>query len=295
MSTRSLSATTRAFYRQGVSGVHVLDELDGEVLDAGIAAARSDGIGPGSLTDLYLLWTLPQATRAGERLLDGRDHRIAELLAASAYGALLDHPIGPLKTHGSPIDRYVLQAKELGLDHKQVAVCIGALHYILNAGDFSTQEVTRVLQDIVDTGPSKWLRLASMKLREVPPGLLDVKGVEQLDLSRNPFKELPARFFELVELRELRLEKAKIRSLDGIGQLTKLEYLNLNESKLKEVPPSIGQLENLRDLRLVETGVEDLPDGIATLQRLERLMITLTPLSRNRARVAELRSMGLPL
>ena len=152
-----------------------------------------------------------------------------------------------------------------------------------------------VVEDIVDTGPSKWLRLASMKLREVPPGLLDVKGVEQLDLSRNPFKELPARFFELVELRELRLEKAKIRSLDGIGQLTKLEYLNLNESKLKEVPPSIGQLENLRDLRLVETGVEDLPDGIATLQRLERLMITLTPLSRNRARVAELRSMGLPL
>ena len=95
-----LSETTRRFYFQAISGTRVLTDADLEGVDAAIASARADGIGPEPPTDLYLLWTLPRAARGGGRLLDGRDQQIAELLEGSEHRTLLAHPIGALKSHG---------------------------------------------------------------------------------------------------------------------------------------------------------------------------------------------------
>ena len=296
ISDKTLSSITKRLYFQAISGCKILTDDDLKNVDIAIDYASKNGIVQEQVTDYYLLWTLPRATMAGERMLGSRTQCLIEILEGSTYRRVLNSPIKRLKTHGQPIDKYVLKAKELGLDHKKVAVCIGALHYILSSADFTPQEITVALQFIIDNGTHKWLRLSAMNITEISSGILDVKGIEKIDLSRTPISQLPQSFFSLTGLKELQLANTKIRHLpDGIGRLRNLEYLNMSSSRLETVSPEIGRLSKLRDVRFVESSLQDLPDEIAGLKGLEYISIGLTPLSKNRARMEELKDMGCPL
>lgn len=50
--------------------------------------------------------------------------------------------------------------------------------------------------------------------------------------------------------------------MQEIGQLTKLQILDLSENRLEELPDSIGGLELLTDLIVSVNNLHDLPDGI---------------------------------
>lgn len=292
---KNLSRATKKFYFQAITGFKILNQEDHDAVDKAIEYCKLNSVEPDLITDIYLLWTLPNAAKGGDLLLESKTQSLTSILQESSFNSLLEYPIGKLKTHGAPIDKYVLKAKELGLDSKQVAECIGAHHYILNSGEFEDEEIRRIFQFRIDNGSYKWLRLSAMKLKQIPEGILKVKGVEKIDLSRNPITHIPESFFNLTDLKELVLEKTKIQDLpDDIGRLKNLEYLNLNASKLKTVSPKIGQLTKLRDLRFVETSLEDLPDEISNLTNLEYLIITLTPLSKNQERKEELKKLGCP-
>ena len=296
MISKNLSNSTKKFYYKAITGFKILKQEDLDAIDKAIEYCKLNSVELDLITDIYLLWTLPIATKGGDRLLENRTQTLTSILQESSFNSLLEFPIGNLKTHGAAIDKYVLQAKELGLDSKQVAECIGAHHYILNSGEFSDEEITRIFQFRIDNSTNKWLRLSSMKLKQIPEGILNVKGVVKIDLSRNPISYIPQSFFNLTDLKELVLEKTKILDLpDEIERLKNLEYLNLNASKLKTVSPKIGQLTKLRDLRFVETSLRDLPDEISRLTNLEYLLITLTPLFKNQERKEELKKLGCPL
>ena len=296
MISKNLAIATKRLYFQTVSGHKVVQQEDLESIDKALEYCKQHTIEKDLITDIYLLWTLPNVAKGGNLILEHRAQELTNLLQESSFNSLLEFPIGRLKTHGAPIDKYVIKAKELGLDSKQVAECIGAHHYILNSGKFTDEEITRIFQFRIDNGSYKWLRLSSMKLKQIPEGILKVKGVEKIDLSRNPISEIPESFFNLTDLKELVMEKTKIQDLpDEIEQLKNLEYINLNSSKLKTVSPKIGQLTMLRDLRFVETKLKDLPNEISKLTNLEHLLITLTPLSKNEERKEELKKLGCPL
>ncbi|MBR32274.1 MAG: hypothetical protein CMN77_13295 [Spirochaetaceae bacterium] len=293
---RELSLATRACYWQGITGSKVFSKEDLAIIDAAIRDAETKGLSDEAITDFYLLWTLPTAVGSAILITEERAARIQSMILSSPYRQIIDAPIARLKTHGAPIDRYVLKALESGLDHKKVAINIRANHYILNSGDFQNDEITAIFQYGIDHNPRKWLRLDSLKLKDVPPGILQVKGIEVLHLNGNPITKLPPEFFGLKDLRELKLEGTRISELPkGLGRLTNLELLSLKYSRLEKVPAEIGQLGRLQELWLNESRLEDLPEEIAELKELKRIAIGLTPLARKTARVAQLREMGCPL
>lgn len=296
MTREALTLATRACYLQGISGFKVFSKENLANIDAAIQNAATGGLSDETITDFYLLWTLPQAVGSGALLTEERVSLIGSMILASRYHRCLDAPITRLKTHGAPIDRYVLKARELGLDHKKVAISIGARHYILNSGDFQDDEITAIFQFEMDHNTRKWLRLNSLKLKAVPPGILKVKDIEVLHLNGNPITELPPELFALEGLKELKLETTRISELPkALGRLTSLELLSVKYSRLRSVPAEIGKLARLRELWLNESRLEDLPEEIAKLKKLKRIGIGLTPLARNAARVAQLKELGCAL
>jgi hypothetical protein len=290
------SLAVRKSYYQALSGAKILSDEDWSSIDSMIKKIELDGIQKDELTDIYLLWTLSTATLSGEVLLKDRISKLSSILLNSEYSNLLEYPIKRLKTHGTAIDKYVFKSAELGLNYKKVAVNIGAWHYILNSNEFSDEEITNIFQFQIDWSKNKWLRLDSLKLKEIPVGILKVKGIKKLDLNRNPISQLPADLFNFTDLKKMGLENTKIIELpDEIGNLSNLEYLNLSNSKLKKVSSKIEKLSNLRDMRLNESKLEDLPNEISNLKNLDFLNLRLTPLWMNKTRIEELKKLGCPI
>ncbi|MDO8516989.1 MAG: hypothetical protein Q7S33_02585 [Nanoarchaeota archaeon] len=58
---------------------------------------------------------------------------------------------------------------------------------------------------------------------------------------------------------------------DSIGNLTDLEYLNLNNNELTKLPETIGNLTNLKELYLLWNYNIILPDSMANLSKLEKI------------------------
>lgn len=61
---------------------------------------------------------------------------------------------------------------------------------------------------------------------------------------------------------------------EEIGQLIRLEYLDLNRNRLRSLPDSIGKLENLRELNLVENPLVSIPPSIGNLANLTKLYLS---------------------
>jgi len=72
----------------------------------------------------------------------------------------------------------------------------------------------------------------------------------QLDLSFNHYIKLPGALFTLINLVELNLQGNRIISIEGIGHLTNLEDLLLDENCLTEVPDEVALLVKLRSISL---------------------------------------------
>ena len=59
----------------------------------------------------------------------------------------------------------------------------------------------------------------------------------------------------------------------SIGDLKKLEYIDLDNNNLTSLPSSIGNLEKLEHLSLKKNSLESLPSSIGNLKKLEFLML----------------------
>lgn len=55
----------------------------------------------------------------------------------------------------------------------------------------------------------------------------------------------------------------------SIGNLTKLEYLDVSNNQLEELPPEIGRLVNLKELFLQRNNLTTLPDSIVNITHLD--------------------------
>lgn len=65
---------------------------------------------------------------------------------------------------------------------------------------------------------------------------------------------------------------------ENIGELKKLEVLNISGNSIKKLPDSIGDLTNLKELYLQGNPIRLLPETIAKLKNLEILDLSDTPL-----------------
>jgi Leucine-rich repeat (LRR) protein len=90
------------------------------------------------------------------------------------------------------------------------------------------------------------------QIKEIPPGIKNLKKLVFLQLQLNAIKTIPN---ELSELRNLTLldlsDNAGLTNVDIIAKIPALQYLYLYGCGLTKLPDDIGSLKNLKELGLV--------------------------------------------
>lgn len=107
---------------------------------------------------------------------------------------------------------------------------------------------------------------------EIPKEIGYLINLEYLDLHGNYglTGNIPEELFNLVDLKFLSLGSTNLSGAisDGIGNLTKLEYLQLNWADFTSLPSSIGNLTELRELWCQFTNFQSIPESIGNLTKL---------------------------
>ncbi|XP_068429204.1 leucine-rich repeat-containing protein 28 [Clinocottus analis] len=129
----------------------------------------------------------------------------------------------------------------------------------------------------------KNLFLNYRNLNNFPVELLKDEGLqflERLYMKRNSLTTLPDNLAQkLPNLIELYLHSNNIVMIpDAIGDLTRLQSLDLSNNALQFLCPEIGRLRSLRHLRLSNNQLKCLPPEIGDLQDLETLDVSMNQL-----------------
>ena len=125
------------------------------------------------------------------------------------------------------------------------------------------------------------LDLCSCRLSDIPTTLGELEDLRHLELGSgvrsirgddNVFTKLPDSIGNLTSLQMLFLDNSKISALpSSIGKLTSLQSLDLRGTKISALPASIGNLTSLQLLDLSGTQISALPDSIGNLKKLRKL------------------------
>eukprot|EP00124_Ichthyophonus_hoferi_P000312 Ihof_evm8s11 gene=Ihof_evmTU8s11 len=134
-------------------------------------------------------------------------------------------------------------------------------------------ELDRRLERTAQTGVFAFVGQGKKK---IPEELWNTKDkLRTLDLSGNRLTNLPDKFCQFVNLRNLSLSNCTLVCLpDGIGDLVKLETLALNNNRLKALPPSFSKLINLKKLDLSDNEFAVFPVEICCLIKLDVLALS---------------------
>ena len=105
--------------------------------------------------------------------------------------------------------------------------------------------------------------------------------VRYLYMQNPEFEELPDRFFDFKNLKELviscqwPMQKLPLKSLpEKIGTLHQLEQISVNGTQFETLPQSIGQLQNISRFYFNNGQLKSVPDGLFRLPKLEYLMLS---------------------
>ena len=123
------------------------------------------------------------------------------------------------------------------------------------------------------------LSLSGNLLETLPDWLWDFKELEYLDLSYNQLREIPESIGNLKKLKQLIIGNNQIEEIpDSIGKLTKLESLSLTENRIKYLPYSFGELKNLNNFVVAKNRIVSIPESIGNMTSLEKLNISENPI-----------------
>ncbi len=145
------------------------------------------------------------------------------------------------------------------------------------------------LPDLKQYGKLKRLKILNGQYKRLPDSLFNYLELEEIYIHNDLPITIPNRIKELSNLRELIVYSIIEHLPEEIGDLTKLEALDLgsylflssNEKTIKSIeqlPESIGNLVNLRFLK-VNAHLTSLPDSLKNLTKLEILNLNGNNLS----------------
>jgi len=119
------------------------------------------------------------------------------------------------------------------------------------------------------------LDLSNLGIATFPACLVEMAAdVEELDLSRNVLRSLPAAVGELTSLRWLDLHSNKLEALpEALGKLVALTHLNVSNNRLSSagLPAALGLLARLQSLNLGLNQLDSLPPAMEALTALQEV------------------------
>lgn len=186
------------------------------------------------------------------------------------------------------------------------------LNYFLeNASSYNNLEVFQLVnasitkakfESLIDALKNKQhfkkLRLFHCKVKEIPNSIEALTKLEVLDLSMNNLAEMSESITKLKHLRWIRFYNNRqfVTLHEDLGQLTKLEHLDVagtrlttfpnsignckvlrhitaNACKIRTIPASIGQCKNLEYINLGANSISEIPKEMGNLVKLKNLSI----------------------
>ena len=107
-----------------------------------------------------------------------------------------------------------------------------------------------------------------------------MQGLRFLNLNHNQLNELPACIGQLKRLEVVQVEYDSLKSLPAsLTNLNRLTHLYLSANQLQELPETIGQLAALRELKLNDNELRVLPASLGQLRQLEILEVKTNQLT----------------
>ena len=109
-----------------------------------------------------------------------------------------------------------------------------------------------IAQDVLSGLDSvKMIDLSERGTATVPPEVLKLKGIKEFYFASNGLESIP----------------------DLSAWAGTLDYLNLDNNAIKEIPAGVGSLKGLKWLRLNRNGIKEVPAALATLKNLRRVYL----------------------
>ena len=124
------------------------------------------------------------------------------------------------------------------------------------------------------------LILKDLNLYEIPPGILSLRRLRILDISRNSVSSIPSGIGRLRQLVYFNAAENDLESLPvQLGRLKKLQILNLSGNRIPYLGFPLEEMGELKRLNLSGNCLESPPSGLRSLNQLERLLLSYNELS----------------
>ena len=123
-----------------------------------------------------------------------------------------------------------------------------------------------LLEEIASRGVTEF-DLSNNLLPGLPPTVSRLQTLRKLNLSSNQIRELPPEICQLTGLEALEVKHNLMKGLPNkFGRLKSLKALNLSSNQFEQFPGQLCELEALRELRIGANFISHLPPTIGKLK-----------------------------
>jgi Leucine-rich repeat (LRR) protein len=143
-------------------------------------------------------------------------------------------------------------------------------------------ENTLAQLDTINVDTTTVLSIESCKFKNLPSQIIKLQNLEHLTVANNLIDTLDiGLLMAFKKLKYLNLNNNPISSLSSIENLTKLEFLELQTTNLKELPKGITRLRNLKYIGVCNTEIHEIPEELLYLKSLREICLPDSLVNKN--------------
>lgn len=141
----------------------------------------------------------------------------------------------------------------------------------------------------------KKLMVSHSNIKLIPNNIHELKNLETLSLSHSKLIEINPNIGNLKNLKYLGLRnnRSLLKLNEEIGQLNKLELLDISTCSIDSIPNTIGNCLNLKVLKANAGKLEYVPKSIGNCQELINLNLGYNQISNLPSEIGKLKNLGM--